>query len=77
MPDIAYLKLEELWIILSSFREDLLLFLPGDEGQIALILPEIVLIQSCALLFVRNGILYSLSFLLEFSPLGISNENLK
>lgn len=42
-------------MILSSFR-DLLLFLPGDEGQITLILPEIELIQSCVLLFVRNGI---------------------
>lgn len=43
-------------MILSSFREDLLLLLPGDEGQITLILPEIELIQSCVLVFMRNGI---------------------
>lgn len=32
------------------------MFLPGDEGQITLILPEIELIQTGALFFVRNGI---------------------
>lgn len=36
--------------------EDLLLLLPGNEGQIPLILAETGLIQSYALIFVRNGI---------------------
>ena len=63
-------------MILSSSKEHLLWFLPGDEGQITLILPEIELIQSHALVFVRNGIFSSSSLLLEFSPLGIPTENL-
>lgn len=43
-------------MILSSFREDLLLLLPGDEGQITLIVHEIELIQSYVLVFMRKGI---------------------
>lgn len=42
-------------MILSFFR-DLFLLLSGDEGQITLILSGIELIQSCVLVFVRNGI---------------------
>lgn len=62
-------------MILSSSRENLFLLLPGDEGQIALILPEIELIQSHALVFVRNGIFLIIPLLL-IPSLGISTENL-
>lgn len=43
-------------MILSFSLEDLLLLLPGNEGQITLILAETGLIQSYALIFMRNGI---------------------